>query len=898
METGPVIKLDAVNSAITPPRDGATPLTRQETLDELRSMAARRTGRIPADDVARHVVGITEGGDWPLRCAAMEAILRRCRFADRDGLVVTRAPAGSLFGVYVTGRAGAPGRRTRAERRARGAEPRPYSTALSRLDPLEGSCDCPDYLRGSLGLCKHLLCVLDAVHARGSQPKAAPPASPGRHATLSWDPVRPLRGAGERLLGLRWTDGARAGRTAATILQARSSFVSRPGAPHLAPDPRRLASLEKRRLFVGHLLEAVRGRSTSLQAEPAALALLREERDRLDRRLAGRAGRDELLSHLRTLERPLYPYQREGTRRFFEEERLLLADDMGLGKTTQAVAACHALFHARRITRGLLIVPAALKPQWVREWRATTDAPIASVDGRPEERQRQYAGTRRGFLVIGYEQLLRDLAAVHAFDPEIVVLDEAQRIKNWETKSAAYVKTLRARYRLVLTGTPMENRLEELASVLDWLDDIALAPKWRLPAWHTSSAGDGGKGAAGARNLDTLRERLEPVLVRRVRAEVLKQLPPRTDTRVGVPMTAAQLEEHDALIPSVAQILARGRRRSLTQAEFLRLMSLLTQQRIISNGLGQVRFDEMWPAYAKARPEPALLDGLFAPKLMELRRIVESVVVEQKRKVVVFSQWRKMLRLAAWAVGDILGDAGHRAVFFTGAESQAQRTRNIVDFHDDPDATVMFLSDAGGVGLNLQRAASCCVNLELPWNPAVLEQRIGRIYRLGQQQPIDVYNLVSEQGIEARIAALVATKRALFTGLFDGTTDEVQFEGGRSSFLLDVEKLVPEVPDLRGVQQAQDKGDDGTAERGEAAELDAAEPVKTAPPVPSLDSGEPGPPATTMPGVPALFAALRVERTASGGLRLEAPPEAAASLVALFEGMASLLGKASASAAT
>jgi SNF2 family DNA or RNA helicase len=428
------------------------------------------------------------------------------------------------------------------------------------------------------------------------------------------------------------------------VLRARSWFARRAGSTRLAPDPRRLASLEARRTFVGELLEALAGRSSSLQAEPAAIALLGEERERLDRRLAGRGARDELLSQLRTLKRSLYPYQREGVRRFFEEERLLLADDMGLGKTTQAVAGCHALFHTGRIARGLLIVPAALKPQWVREWEATTDVPIAPVDGRPEERQRQYAATRRGFLVIGYEQLLRDLAAVHEFDPEVVVLDEAQRIKNWETKSAAYVKTLRARYRLVLTGTPMENRLEELASVMDWVDDIALAPKWRLSAWHTMPDGDGGPGTAGARNLDTLRERLKPVLVRRVRAEVLKQLPPRTDTRVSVPMTSEQQEEHDALIAPIAQILARGRRRPLTQAEFLRLMTLLTQQRIISNGLGQVRFDTIWPAYAKARPGPELLEGLFAPKLMELRRIVESVVVEQRRKVVIFSQWRKMLR--------------------------------------------------------------------------------------------------------------------------------------------------------------------------------------------------------------------------------------------------------------
>jgi hypothetical protein len=137
---------------------------------------------------------------------------------------------------------------------------------------------------------------------------------------------------------------------------------------------------------------------------------------------------------------------------------------------------------------------------------------------------------------------------------------------------------------------------------------------------------------------------------------------------------------------------------------------------------------------------------MFTPKLGVLRGLLDQVVVAQRRKVVVFSQWRAMLRLSEWAVRDLLEGAGLRSVFFTGAESSKLRERAIIDFHDDPSVAVMFLSDAGGVGLNLQRAASACINLELPWNPAVLEQRIGRIYRLGQTLPIDVYNLVSEEG--------------------------------------------------------------------------------------------------------------------------------------------------------
>jgi hypothetical protein len=193
----------------------------------------------------------------------------------------------------------------------------------------------------------------------------------------------------------------------------------------------------------------------------------------------------------------------------------------------------------------------------------------------------------------------------------------------------------------------------------------------------------------------------------------------------------------------------------------------------------------------------------------------------------------------------------------------------------------MFLSDAGGVGLNLQRAASCCVNLELPWNPAVLEQRIGRIYRLGQTQPIDVYNLVSEAGIESRIAQLVANKKAVFSSLFDGTSDEVRVEGGRS-FLEGVKKLVdaPEVPAITGEADADD-------------ELDPV--VESSPPSPHSPAPDSQPPGISdpradasllAPGATSLLSQLSVLRLPDGGLRIDAPKEAATPLAELLEALA------------
>jgi hypothetical protein len=203
------------------------------------------------------------------------------------------------------------------------------------------------------------------------------------------------------------------------------------------------------------------------------------------------------------------------------------------------------------------------------------------------------------------------------------------------------------------------------------------------------------------------------------------------------------------------------------------------------------------------------------------------------------------------------------------------------------------------VGLNLQRAASACINCDLPWNPAVLEQRIGRIYRIGQTEPIQVYNLVSQDSIEARIAGLVSDKRALFTGLFDGDSDAVRFDRS-GSFLTRLERLLGDVP----APESEDESEESEADAAEEAALDAVleeadDPgpiemaARTQPqPGRAPSSGEGEPAAPSAGGVQRLFASLEVRHTPEGKVRIEAPPEVAAALSALFEGMARMLREA------
>jgi hypothetical protein len=885
-------------STPTPAKTDVTTLTILEELQAeayktLLARVGRKSPKIPADVPA---------SEWPVRVEAMDAVLRRLDSVKKDGLGIGGRPSGgSPLGIYSTKR--------------RGSGARPYRTAIYGVDPIDARCDCPDFLKNSLGLCKHVLIILEHLHAKPKLLKRALAEQGLERPGLLWNPTRPLEGLGDWL---------------ARVTLVRSGDAK---APKAGREPRALEWFEPVEEGTWPLVDSFPGdpakRLTLIEdlgrilpsgerdrQDPALVALLQTERDRLRQLRKLAMDSTEIQEAIKGLKRTLYPYQKAGVERFLSQGRLLLADDMGLGKTAQAISCTDILWRSRRIRKGLIIAPASLKPQWSREWASFSDLPILVVDGSPNERKALYESSKSALFIINYEQLIRDLESIKAWAPDLVVLDEAQRIKNWATKTALSVKGLSPPYRLVLTGTPMENRIDELASVVEWVDDMALEPKWRLSSLHAIHA-DGKREVTGVRNLETLRERLRPCMLRRVRQDVLEQLPSRTDTRIPIEMTPEQMGAHDELIQPIIALIQRAKLRPLTQVEFLRLMSLLTTQRIISNGLAQLDFEEVWPAIRPRKPEESVLKGLSSPKLLEIRQLIRQLVLEQGRKVVVFSQWRRMLTLAHWAVSDLLAEGGLRAGFFTGAEGQKRRTQNIVEFHDDPAMRILFASDAGGVGLNLQHASNCVINMELPWNPAVLEQRIGRIYRLGQKQPIDVFNLVCEEGIESRIASLVGSKQAFFKGLFDGESDSVQFDQS-SSFLSKVERIydnvapsggapaegVEELEDEEPVEgsiddevtdpfeqviEAADESDDRLAALSETPiEPPDIKPIPTQPePAFVAQGGDSG------SDIRQLFSRLTIRKESDGRVVLEAPPEAASALGALFEGMAALLHSAS-----
>ena len=501
---------------------------------------------------------------------------------------------------------------------------------------------------------------------------------------------------------------------------------------------------------------------------------------------------------------PLYPFQMRGVIFAAFRGRTILADDMGLGKTIQAIGAAELLARRRGIGRVLVVCPASVKHQWLSEITRFSERSGIVIDGSMEQRRAQYA-SEAFFKIVNYELVRRDLEMVSALLPDLIVLDEAQRIRNWETATARTIKLLRSRYALVLTGTPLENKLEELYSVVQFIDGRRLGPAFHFLSEHRQ-VNDKGK-LIGYRNLDQVRQKLAPILLRRRRDEVLKDLPPRTDKIFRVPLSPEQADPYDGQQKIVAQLVRKLERQGwLSPVDQQRLLCAIQNMRMICDST--FLYDK---------------ETQVSPKLEELKEIIHELVSEEDRKVVIFSEWEKMNQ----QVGALLEKMNIGYVSLHGGIPTRRRGQLIAKFREQPNVKVFLSTDAGGVGINLQ-AASAVINIEPPWNPARLEQRIARVHRMGQTRPVLAIHLLTECSIEERVWETLRLKKELFKGLFDVAGSEISFEKlGRRSMIETLKQMVPE-SDLPGAAPEKQMTD------GSSQGLDRR---KVAAPVPSNGAG-------------------------------------------------------------
>jgi superfamily II DNA or RNA helicase len=608
-----------------------------------------------------------------------------------------------------------------------------YRVQIRSLDERVNYCTCPDFAGNQLGTCKHIEAVLHRVRKGGaatSSDAGAAPLAPA-FVALDWETPRPP--------AIRLVHGERLDAEVRAALAPLFDGDGRlhgelPGAYH-------------------RLVEAVAGHAHPLIGEDVAERVRRITEQQAAELRGQRIAREIRASGRRIpgVDARLFDYQIDGVAFLASAGRGVLADDMGLGKTLQAIAAATWLHTHDRVERTLIVCPASLKHQWAREITRFVGLPSTIVQGPAAERAALYR-RHTPFTIVNYELVLRDLSVIaESLSPDLLILDEAQRIKNWRTKTADAVKAIDTPFAFVLTGTPLENRLHDLYSLMQVVDGDILGPLWRFDAeFHVL---DERGTPIGYRNLTELRRRLEPKLLRRDRRLVREQLPERLEQRIELPLDPKQYELHHAALSAAGSLAQISKRRPLTPSEENRLMAALQSARMACDAAGLVDKET---------------EG--SPKLEELGRIIEETCLETGRKAVVFSQWERMTEMAEAVIRSL----GVGTIRLHGGVPTARRGALLDRFSDDPTVQVLLSTDAGGVGLNLQHA-DLLINLDMPWNPAVLDQRIARVHRLGQRRAVQIVLLLAADSYESHVAGLVEAKRDLFVNAVteDATEDVV-----------------------------------------------------------------------------------------------------------------------------
>ena len=579
-------------------------------------------------------------------------------------------------------------------------------------------CSCPDFRTSGLGTCKHVEAVKLWLQAEGKEPHQEVPDYTSIYVDYR----------GERSIRIRFGEAHRKELTALAQGYFDQAFVLRPEA---------YATFDT-------FIEKARTIDPTLRCYPDALEMVINERERLQRAtLIEEVYTDETLDALLT--KNLYPYQKEGVRFAFKAGKAIIADEMGLGKTVQAICCAEIYLREKMAESVLIVCPTSLKYQWKSEIEHFTGKEdVLIVEGYASRRLELYKASAP-YKIVSYQSLLGDIKSLNRLSTDLLIVDEVQRLKNWNTQLAWAVRRIDAHYSVLLSGTPLENNLDELVSIVQLADPYCLSPLYRFRYDHIVTDSVSGK-AVGYKNLNNIKEQLKDTLIRRTKQSVQLQLPKRTDQFLLLPMTPQQSSRHEELRAAVARLVSKWSRTR-------RLLLMLSQMRMLADSTFILNQD---------------LENRHDVKISEAMNILDDALNGGTAKVVVFSEWERMLRLLAME----LDAADIRYEFLHGSVPSQKRSELIEHFTNDDDCRIFLSTDAGSTGLNLQ-VASILINLDLPWNPAILEQRIGRIYRIGQETPIQVMSLVAKGSIEESMIDRLKFKRSMFEGALDGGDDTI-----------------------------------------------------------------------------------------------------------------------------
>ena len=508
----------------------------------------------------------------------------------------------------------------------------------------------------------------------------------------------------------------------------------------------------------------------------------------------------------------LYPFQEEASHRMSDKGQMLLAMVMGAGKTVTTLSATEELFDTNEVDRCLVVVPSSLKYQWLSEIKKFTDSTAIVIDGSPKQREILWrTALRCKYVIVNPETLLNDQNYLTHLGANAIVIDEATIIKSPRAKRSKMLKKLgkKFQYRFALTGQPIENRPEELFSIMEFVDPSVLG---RFDVFDRTFIVRNHFGApVRYRNLSSLNESLAESMIRKTREDIQDQLPKVINQVVPVPFDRAGASAYEKISKDLQNeiskaITTNGRGFDLwshynggggSDAQG-QIMSRLTVLRMLCDNPSLV------VESAKAYEDPSqnssgsqyastvikagwLPTTTKTPKLDAVITYIEDVLNEDpNNKVVLFSFFKKNLRLIQEATKGLTD-----SVLFMGGMDASDRDRSKQRFQTDPNVRLFLSSDAGGYGVDLPQA-NYLISYDLPWSAGKLDQRDARIIRLSSTHPhVTITSFVMKGSIEERQYEMLQQKRGINSAFLDkGYDQQGKFElslGTLSDFLKNTE---------------------------------------------------------------------------------------------------------------
>jgi predicted nucleic acid-binding Zn finger protein len=623
-----------------------------------------------------------------------------------------------------------------------------YIVEIRSFDKDINSCSCPDFAMNKLGTCKHI----EAVKIFLQNTKK----TKNKHIEIFLDTIKDK-------ITILYPKGSR-----------KNSFVRNKLEPFFSSDNTLLANpivafeslmrqiqdfspIHKKKIKVSSLIEPYLERK-------------KFEAEKITNKNTFLKDYQNSKRSFNFLKLPLLDYQKEGVLHLAFNERAMLADEMGLGKTIQAIGACVLLKNLKNIQKVLVVTPASLKTEWEEQIEKFTNLQTKIIFGNRQKREKKYQ-ENSFFYLCNYEQILYDFELINQIlQPDVVILDEAGRIKNWQTKTANSIKRLKSRYAFVLTGTPLENKIDEIYSIVQFLDPYIFGPLFRFNREFYKLDANG--MPIGYKNLQLLHKKLSPIMLRRKKADVEDELLPKTTKTYFVQMSKSQEDRYEEYEAIVSRLSAIANKRPLSQEEMKKLQKSLSCMRMLC--------DSEYILNQKNEK---------SPKIDEALPVIKELLEEKGRKIIIFSEWERMLFLLDKA----LKDNNIKTAWHSGSLDQIKRRNEIKRFKEDKECNVLLSTDSGSVGLNLQ-VADTVINLDMPWNPAKLEQRIARAWRKHQKKTVNVINFVTENKIEHRIVEMLKQKQFLSDNVVDGFgKDELRLPSSKKEFLQDLQRIFPEI---------------------------------------------------------------------------------------------------------